>query len=88
MASAPYGIVLGESELTLGADHTLRGPAGVLTPAEAEALVQAGAPRPARAPLLGLFQATLLSFMIVPFLVWALAIVVVVAFLSRADTAF
>ena len=88
MPSAPYRIALGHGDLTLGADHTLRGPAGVLTLAEAEALVEAGAPRPARRPLLGLFQATLLSVMIVPFLVWALAIVVVVAFLSRADTAF
>ena len=88
MASEPYRIALGEGELTLGADHTLRGPAGVLTPAEAEALVEAGAPRSARAPLLGVFQAAVLSIMIVPFLVWALAIVVVVAFLSRADTAF
>jgi len=41
-----------------------------------------------RGPLLGVFQGALLAAMIVPFLVWVLAIVVVVAFLSRADTLF
>ncbi len=83
-----YAIALGGATLVVSEDGTFTGPAGILTLDEADALVDAGAPSARREPLLRLFQGALLAVMIVPFVVWVLAIVVVVAFLSRADTLF
>ena len=81
-------IALGEITLAVGADGTLRGPAGVLTVAEADALVEAAAPHHTKPRLLELFQVSLLSFLVVPLVMWTLAIMVVVAFLARANLAF
>jgi hypothetical protein len=83
-----YTIALGDAVLTAVEDGSLVGPAGALTVEEADALVDAGVPRARRQPFVGMFQGALLAVMIVPFVVWVLAIVVVVAFLSRADTLF
>ena len=83
-----YAIAIGDATLVMNEDATLTGPAGILTVDEGDALLDAGAPRVRPAPLLGVFQGALLAAMIVPFVVWVLAIVFVVVFLSRADTLF